>query len=197
MKGIIAYLVVFIIAFSTSAVFAGDDGIKKIFYSSGKLMSVISSKDRMLHGVTKLYYESGKMEAILSFKNGMLHGEIKEYNESGKLIHSSSRKDGILHGTERFYNESGQIVQESSYKDGKKLQGFSREYYKSGGLKNEFIFIGEMPSGYAQIFYESGGLKNEITYENNKLTSGYLYSKDGEKRKMTEADLIKFKESLK
>ena len=84
--------------------------------------------------------------------------------------------------------KSGKLQAELLYKDGKK-NGSEKQYSKSGELETELLFKDGKLNGITKGYYKSGFIKRETNFKNDKAISGFLYSEDGKKRKMTNAHL--------
>jgi antitoxin component YwqK of YwqJK toxin-antitoxin module len=80
------------------------------FYNSGKL-----------NGVRKVYYKSGKIAEETSYKNGSKNGFYKKYTEDGIILEESSYKNGEYDGLAIFKTPENQIAGQGIFKNGKKV----------------------------------------------------------------------------
>ena len=62
------------------------EGESKIFYPSGKILTVTNVKNGTMDGTMKVFYENGKIRMIGHFKDGKKDGEFIEYEEDGTII---------------------------------------------------------------------------------------------------------------
>lgn len=62
------------------------EGESKIFYPSGKILTVTNVKNGTMDGTMKVFYENGKIRMIGHFKDGKKDGEFIEYDEDGSII---------------------------------------------------------------------------------------------------------------
>ena len=62
------------------------EGESKIFYPSGKILTVTNVKNGTMDGTMKVFYENGKIRMIGHFKDGKKDGEFIEYEEDGSII---------------------------------------------------------------------------------------------------------------
>ena len=62
------------------------EGESKIFYPSGKVLTVTNVKNGIMDGTMKVFYEDGKIRMSGHFKNGKKDGEFIEYDEDGSII---------------------------------------------------------------------------------------------------------------
>lgn len=62
------------------------EGESKIFYPSGKILTVTNVKNGTMDGPIKVFYENGKIRMIGHFKDGKKDGEFIEYEEDGSII---------------------------------------------------------------------------------------------------------------
>ncbi|WP_264520676.1 toxin-antitoxin system YwqK family antitoxin [Flavobacterium sp. N1994] len=80
------------------------------FYKNGKL-----------EGIRKVFYQSGKIAEETSYKNGIKEGKYKSYAENGIVLEESIYKNGEYDGLAIFKDPNNQIVGQGLYKEGKKV----------------------------------------------------------------------------
>ena len=69
------------------------EGESKIFYPSGKILTVTNVKNGTMDGTMKVFYEDGKIKMIGHFKDGKKDGEFIEYDEDGSIIDKALYKN--------------------------------------------------------------------------------------------------------
>ena len=69
------------------------EGESKIFYPSGKILTVTNVKNGTMDGTMKVFYENGKIRMIGHFKDGKKDGEFIEYEEDGSIIDKALYKN--------------------------------------------------------------------------------------------------------
>ena len=69
------------------------EGESKIFYPSGKVLTVTNVKNGIMDGTMKVFYEAGKIRMSGHFKNGKKDGEFIEYDEDGNIINKALYKN--------------------------------------------------------------------------------------------------------
>ena len=69
------------------------EGESKIFYPSGKILTVTNVKNGTMDGPMKVFYENGKIRMIGHFKDGKKDGEFIEYDEDGSIIDKALYKN--------------------------------------------------------------------------------------------------------
>ena len=69
------------------------EGESKIFYPSGKVLTVTNVKNGIMNGTMKVFYEDGKIRMSGHFKNGKKDGEFIEYDEDGNIINKALYKN--------------------------------------------------------------------------------------------------------
>ena len=69
------------------------EGESKIFYPSGKILTVTNVKNGTMDGTMKVFYEDGKIRMIGHFKDGKKDGEFIEYEEDGSIIDKALYKN--------------------------------------------------------------------------------------------------------
>jgi len=119
--------------------------------------------------------------------NTPVNGILKTYYMSGKVKFETPLKNGKRNGTSKAYSEFGKILGETSYKEGKE-NGVEKQYYESGKIKLEIPYKDDKKHG-VERYYKSGRINQKTTYKNGKAVSGFIYTEDGKKRKMTNEDL--------
>lgn len=69
------------------------EGESKIFYPSGKILTITNVKNGTMDGPIKVFYENGKIRMIGHFKDGKKDGEFIEYEEDGSIIDKALYKN--------------------------------------------------------------------------------------------------------
>ena len=69
------------------------EGESKIFYPSGKVLTVTNVKNGIMDGTMKVFYENGKIRMIGHFKDGKKDGEFIEYEEDGSIVDKALYKN--------------------------------------------------------------------------------------------------------
>lgn len=118
----------------------GQTEIRREYYPSGRLLSIIHYNDGVRNGPTKYFYDWGawSLKSEVNYKNGKLIGTFKSYNKEGQLIEEGkykysddwiySRKDGVW----KTYYETGELKTEITYSDGKAISYYG--YEKDGSI---------------------------------------------------------------
>ena len=74
-----------------------------------------------LNGVRKVYYKSGKIAEETTYKDGFKNGTYKSYAENGIKLEESLYKNGEYDGLAIFRNVDNQIAAQGLFKNGKKV----------------------------------------------------------------------------
>lgn len=74
-----------------------------------------------LNGVRKVFYKSGKIAEETTYKDGIKNGTYKSYAENGILLEESLYKNGQYDGNAVYRNPSNEITGQGLYKNGKKV----------------------------------------------------------------------------
>ena len=69
------------------------EGESKIFYPSGKILTITNVKNGTMDGPIKVFYENGKIRMIGHFKDGKKDGEFIEYEEDGSIVDKALYKN--------------------------------------------------------------------------------------------------------
>ena len=95
-------------------------------------------------------------------------------------------KDQVIKKDNIFYDK----------KSNSKIDGVVKWFYKSGELEREALYKDGKLNGVEKQYYESGFIGSATIFKNNKAISGFLYTEEGKKRKMTNAHLHKLNKNL-
>ena len=87
-----------------------------------------------LEGVRKVFYKSGKIAEETTYKAGIKNGNYKSYTENGILLEESTYKFGEYEGLAIFKKDDGQISGQGLFKNGKKVGMW--KILEKGKIKN-------------------------------------------------------------
>lgn len=97
------------------------DGLWKYFHQASKMiMTTENYKAGKLDGLRKVYYLSGKIAEETNFKNNLKEGIYKNYSENGIVLEESNFKNNEYNGLAIFRNTDGEIVSKGYFLNGKK-----------------------------------------------------------------------------
>lgn len=74
-----------------------------------------------LNGVRKVFYKSGKIAEETTYKNGVKNGAYKSYAENDVVLEESGYKNGLYEGPAIYRNATNEISGQGVYKNGKKV----------------------------------------------------------------------------
>lgn len=86
-------------------------------YVNDTLVSTMQIKNSIPEGESKIFYPSGKVLTVTNVKNGIMDGTIKVFYEDGKIRMSGHFKDGKKDGEFIEYDEDGNIINKALYKN--------------------------------------------------------------------------------
>ena len=78
-------------------------------YSKGKL-----------EGIRTVFYNSGKIAEEISYKNNLKNGFYKKYTENGIVLEESTFKNNLYSGLAVFRDSNGNLVSTGQFVNGKK-----------------------------------------------------------------------------
>jgi len=126
-------------------------------------------------GIRKEYYSKGKIFTTSHYQNDMRNGQHKVYDQGGRLDNEAHYVDDLKDGLEICYNAEGVITDESHYKQGKQ-DGITKLYYDSGALHQEINYVNDEMNGTRKYYYRSGSLSlEEFSDENGRIGSKNYY----------------------
>ena len=114
-------------------------------------------------GIKKLFFPSGKLSSEGNMINGKPDGYWKTYFESGQLKSEGNRKNFKLEGPWKFYSENGILLNEINYSEGRK-NGIQKTNYIDGTIKSVENFSNERRDGEAKYYNEQGILTKTIPF---------------------------------
>ncbi|HNP33229.1 MAG TPA: hypothetical protein PKN96_08040 [Flavobacterium sp.] len=89
--------------------------------NSPNIMTLEHYVNGKLEGVRKVFYLSGKIAEETNYKNGIKEGKYKSYAENGVVLEESNYKNGEYDGLATFKNADNQLAGQGNFKDGKKV----------------------------------------------------------------------------
>ncbi len=96
------------------------EGIWKIYHVDGEtVMAEEPYKNDKINGVKKAYYSSGKLSEELEYKNGVEDGISNQYAENGVKIKETQYVNGNLEGKIIIRDTNGKVTDEAEYVNGK------------------------------------------------------------------------------
>lgn len=127
---------------------------------------------------TTYFYETGAKSSEGYLRNGKPDGYWKSYYRNGNLKAEGNRKHYMLDGPWIFYTEDGEKTVEINYKEDHK-NGL-RKTFRNGNVVKEENFVDDQLQGFTREYYPSGELRQETPYVDGLAKGeGYEYDKDG------------------
>jgi antitoxin component YwqK of YwqJK toxin-antitoxin module len=88
---------------------------------SPTIMTLENYVDGKLNGIRKVFYQSGKIAEETIYKSGIKEGPYKRYTENGVIMEETIYKNGDYDGKAIFRESDGQLAGQGLYKNGKKV----------------------------------------------------------------------------
>lgn len=88
--------------------------------ASQTVMTIENYKNGKLEGVRSVFYPSGKIAEESSYKNNFKDGVYKKYSEDGIVLEESFFKNNEYSGLAIFKNPDGSVVSKGQFLNGKK-----------------------------------------------------------------------------
>jgi antitoxin component YwqK of YwqJK toxin-antitoxin module len=88
---------------------------------SPAIMTLEKYTNGKLDGVRKVFYKSGKITEETTYKNGIKNGGYKSYAENGTVLEETTYKNGIYEGLAIFRTPDNKIAGKGLFKNGKKV----------------------------------------------------------------------------
>jgi antitoxin component YwqK of YwqJK toxin-antitoxin module len=88
---------------------------------SPAIMTLEKYTNGKLEGVRKVFYKSGKITEETTYKNGIKNGVYKSYAENGTVLEETTYKNGEYDGLAIFRTPDNKIAGKGVFKNGKKV----------------------------------------------------------------------------
>jgi antitoxin component YwqK of YwqJK toxin-antitoxin module len=112
------------------------EGQWKYYHKASKaIMTLENYKKGKLEGIRTVYYPSGKVVDEILYKNGLKEGVYKKYSENGIVLENSFFKNGEYDGEAIYKDPNDLVVAKGKFKDGKKIGKW--QFFVNGKLSSE------------------------------------------------------------
>lgn len=112
------------------------DGQWKYYHLNSKnIMTTENYVKGKLEGLRTVFYLSGKIAEEMDYKNNMKNGFYKKYTEKGILLEESSFQNNRYSGLAIFRDSNGNVVSQGQFKNGKKSGIW--QFFEKGKLVKE------------------------------------------------------------
>jgi len=113
------------------------EGEWKYYHKASKTVMTIENYSKgKLEGLRSVFYASGKLAEETIYKNNLKNGPYKRYTETGILIEESNYKNNQYDGLATFRDpDDGNIVSKGKFTDGKKTGIW--QFFEKGKLVKE------------------------------------------------------------
>jgi antitoxin component YwqK of YwqJK toxin-antitoxin module len=112
------------------------EGQWKYYHKASKtIMTLENYKNGKLNGVRTVYYPSGKIVDETIYKNGLKEGVYKKYSEKGIVLESSFFKNGEYEGESVYKDPNDLVIAKGKFKSGKKIGKW--QFFINGELTSE------------------------------------------------------------
>lgn len=96
-------------------------GVWKYYHKNAtSVMCTENYENDKLKGVRKVFFTDGKIAEEVPYKNGLKHGVSKIYTKAGTLNEEAVYVDGLLQGSYKIYDDNGVVIINGQYKKDKK-----------------------------------------------------------------------------
>ena len=112
------------------------EGQWKYYHKASKtIMTLENYKNGKLDGVRTVYYPSGKMVDETNYKNGLKEGVYKKYSEKEIVLEKSFFKNNEYDGEAVYKDPNDQVIAKGKFKNGKKVGKW--QFFVNGKLESE------------------------------------------------------------
>ncbi|MCG9791069.1 toxin-antitoxin system YwqK family antitoxin [Flavobacterium algicola] len=112
------------------------EGLWKYYHQASPIvMTTENYKNGKLEGVRSVFYLSGKIAEETNYKNGIKEGVYKKYSENDVVLEEVFYTAGQYNGKATYKEADGKIVSQGKYVNGKKVGIW--QFYNDGKLSKE------------------------------------------------------------
>lgn len=112
------------------------EGQWKYYHQASKnIMTTENYSKGKLDGLRAVFYISGKVAEEINYKNNLKNGFYKKYTEKGVVLEESIFKNNIYNGLAIFSDANGNIVSKGQFVNGKKSGVW--QFFEKGKLVKE------------------------------------------------------------
>ena len=112
------------------------EGQWKYYHQASKnIMTTENYSKGKLDGLRTVFYISGKVAEEINYKNNLKNGFYKKYTEKGVVLEESIFKNNIYNGLAIFSDANGNIVSKGQFVNGKKSGIW--QFFENGKLVKE------------------------------------------------------------
>lgn len=112
------------------------EGQWKYYHQASKtIMTIENYKNGKLEGLRTVFYPSGKIAEEINYKNNLKNGIYKNYTEKGIVLEESVFKNDIYNGLAVFKDTDGNIVSKGQFVNGKKTGIW--QFFEKGKIAKE------------------------------------------------------------
>ncbi|MFV8333790.1 toxin-antitoxin system YwqK family antitoxin [Flavobacterium sp. GSP14] len=112
------------------------EGLWKYYHEASKnIMTTENYSKGKLDGLRTVFYISGKVAEEINYKNNLKNGFYKKYTEKGVVLEESIFKNNIYNGLAIFSDGNGNIVSKGQFVNGKKSGVW--QFFEKGKLVKE------------------------------------------------------------
>lgn len=112
------------------------EGPWKYYHKSSKsIMTLENYKNGKLEGLRTVYYPSGKIVDETIYKKGVKEGVYKKYSETGIVMEHSFFKNGEYEGEAVYKDPNDFVIAKGIFKNGKKVGKW--QFFVNGKLSSE------------------------------------------------------------
>jgi antitoxin component YwqK of YwqJK toxin-antitoxin module len=129
-------------------------------------------------------FDHSSLISLMEYQKGIPEGEIKNFNSKGQLVSLYHIKNGMKEGEEWEYYPSNDAKPSPklclNWKEDT-MQGTVKTWYENGVLESQREMHDNKKHGSSYAWFKDGGLMLTEEYENDHLTKGSYFKKDGKK----------------
>lgn len=152
---------------------------KHIYYNKkGDTTLLETYKYDQLNGVKRIFYSTGKVHREIHYLKGQLDGSFTVFNKEEKVIEKLNYSEGKKNGVQSFYYDDGTLLKTETWTDEIKNGPFITYYYQG------FIQVSEnwkkgIKHGVFEEYFNNRRLKLKSIYKKGELIEEHEFNEKG------------------
>jgi len=86
------------------------EGVRKVFFTDGKIAEEVPYKNGLKNGISKIYTKAGTLNEEANYLNGLLQGSYKIYDDNGVVIIKGQYKKDKKNGLWKYYDSNKKLI---------------------------------------------------------------------------------------
>ncbi len=150
------------------------NGLWKLYYTEGSLVSVINYVDGQPEGQVIMYYPGTRKKLLdCHYKDSRLHGKYQKYFNNGGIMEDGHYEEGRKHGFYSYYTPEGFVHEQGTYVNGRREGEWTR--FHLGEEQDKVTYTDGRPDNYDELMEEWKDREEWARENQNKFRNPHDY----------------------